>query len=49
MPKLLVQSGTIFMMPLWEASVSAGAKVFLLSDSDSAMVGDSLLTELLMR
>ena len=38
------QSGTIFMMPLWEASgLHAGAKVFLLSDSDSAMVGDSLL------
>ena len=32
------------MMPLWEASgLHAGAKVFLLSDSDSAMVGDSLL------
>ena len=38
------QSGTIFMMPLWESSgLHAGAKVFLLSDSDSAMVGDSLL------
>ena len=38
------QSGTIFMMPLWESSgLRAGAQVFLLSDSDSAMVGDSLL------
>ena len=37
-------SGTIFMMPLWEASgLHAGAKVFLLSDADTAMVGDHLL------
>jgi flagellum-specific ATP synthase len=38
------QSGTIFMMPLWEASgLHAGAKVFLLADADTALVGDSLL------
>ena len=37
-------SGTIFMMPLWEASgLHAGAKVFLVSDADTAMVGDHLL------
>ena len=37
-------SGTVFMMPLWEASgLHAGAKVFLLSDADTAMVGDHLL------
>ena len=37
-------SGTIYMMPLWEASgLHAGAKVFLVSDADTAMVGDHLL------
>ena len=37
-------SGTIFMMPLWEASgLHAGAKVFLVSDADTAMVCDHLL------
>lgn len=38
------QSGTVFMMPLWEASgLHAGAKVYLRSDSDSAPVGENLL------
>ncbi len=37
-------SGTIYMMPLWEASgLHAGAKVFLVSEADTAMVGDHLL------
>lgn len=38
------QSGTVFMMALWEASgLHAGAKVYLRSDSDSAPVGENLL------
>ncbi len=38
------QSGTVYMMPLWEASgLHAGAKVYLHSESDIAPVGDNLL------
>lgn len=38
------QSGTVFMMPLWDAAgLHAGAKVYLRSDSDSAPVGENLL------
>ncbi len=38
------QSGTIFMMPLWDAfGLQAGARVFLLAETDSAAVGEELL------
>ena len=38
------ESGTLFMMPLWDAfGLQAGAKTYLLSETDSAAVGDELL------
>ncbi|HAL40796.1 MAG TPA: flagellum-specific ATP synthase FliI [Gammaproteobacteria bacterium] len=38
------QGDTIYLMPLWEATgLQAGARVFLLSETDSAGVGEALL------
>jgi flagellum-specific ATP synthase len=38
------ESGTLYMMPLWDAvGLQAGAKTYLLSETDSAPVGNELL------
>ena len=38
------ESGTVFLMPLWQATgLSAGCRVFVQQETDSALVGDALL------